>query len=83
MSAEALFFIAMLTLRLTGLSPPVYRDQLDYEVIEDGRSIGRMYEDWHATLLGSLSIPSINPPPAPLLTVGREAFSKAISSRCD
>jgi hypothetical protein len=38
----------MLTLRPTGLSPPVYRDQLDYEVIEDGRSIGRMYEDWHA-----------------------------------
>jgi hypothetical protein len=38
----------MLTLRPTGLSPPVYRDQLDYEVIEDGRPIGRMYEDWHA-----------------------------------
>jgi hypothetical protein len=38
----------MLTLRPTGLSPPVYCDQLDYEVIEDGRSIGRMYEDWHA-----------------------------------
>jgi hypothetical protein len=34
--------------RPTGLSPPVYRDQLDYEMIEDGRSIGRMYEDWHA-----------------------------------
>jgi hypothetical protein len=31
----------------TGLSPPVYRDLLDYEVIEDGRSIGRMYEDRH------------------------------------
>jgi hypothetical protein len=26
----------MLTLRSTGLSPPVYWDQLDYEVIEDG-----------------------------------------------
>ena len=38
----------MLTLRPTGLSPPVYRDQLDYIVIEDGRAIGRMYEDWHA-----------------------------------
>jgi hypothetical protein len=38
----------MLTLRPTGLSPPVYRDQLDYEVIEDGRAIGRMYEDKHA-----------------------------------
>jgi hypothetical protein len=32
----------MLTLRPTGLSPPVYRDQLDYEVIEDGRAIGRV-----------------------------------------
>ena len=38
----------MLTLRPTGLSPPVYREQLDYIVIEDGRAIGRMYEDWHA-----------------------------------
>jgi hypothetical protein len=38
----------MLTLRPTGLSPPVYGDQLDYIVIEDGRAIGRMYEDWHA-----------------------------------
>src|SRR5436190_13462194 len=38
----------MLTLRATGLSPPVYRDQLDYLVIEDGRAIGRLYEDWHA-----------------------------------
>jgi hypothetical protein len=38
----------MLTLRPTGLSPPVYRDQLDYEVIEGGRAIGRMYEDPHA-----------------------------------
>src|SRR5262245_60583209 len=27
----------MLTLRPTGLSPPIYRDQLDYEVLEDGR----------------------------------------------
>jgi hypothetical protein len=38
----------MMTLRRTGLSPPVYRDQLDYEVIEDGRAIGRIYEDLHA-----------------------------------
>lgn len=38
----------MLTLRPTGLSPPIYRDQLDYEVLEDGRPIGRMYEDLHA-----------------------------------
>ena len=35
----------MLTLRPTGLSPPVYRDELDYEVIEYGRVIGRMYEE--------------------------------------
>jgi hypothetical protein len=32
----------MLTLRRTDLSPPVYRDH-DYEVIEGGRAIGRMY----------------------------------------
>jgi hypothetical protein len=38
----------MLTLRPTGLSPLIYRNQLDYEVIEDGRAIGRMYEDRHA-----------------------------------
>jgi len=38
----------MLTLRSTGLSPPIYRDQLDYEVLEDGRPVGRMYEDLHA-----------------------------------
>jgi hypothetical protein len=38
----------MRTLRPTGPSPPVYRDQLDYEVIEDGRAIGGMYEDCHA-----------------------------------
>ena len=37
-----------LTLRLTGFSPPVDRNQLDYEVIEDGRSIGRLYEDLRA-----------------------------------
>src|SRR5205823_14459838 len=37
-----------LSLRPTGLSPPVYREQRDYTVIEDGRAIGRMYEDWHA-----------------------------------
>jgi hypothetical protein len=37
-----------MALRRTGLSPPIYRDQLDYEVVEDGRIVGRMYEDWHA-----------------------------------
>jgi hypothetical protein len=34
-----------LTLRPTGLSSPVYQDQLDYTVFEDGRKIGRMCED--------------------------------------
>src|SRR5262245_41092431 len=29
--------VAILTLRPTGLSPPIYRDQLDYTVIEEGR----------------------------------------------
>ena len=34
-----------LTLRPTGLASPVYADWLDYTVFEDGRAIGRMYED--------------------------------------
>jgi hypothetical protein len=34
-----------LTLRPTGLSSPAYRDWLDYIVLEDGRAVGRMYED--------------------------------------
>jgi hypothetical protein len=33
----------MLTLRPTGLSPLIYRDQIDYEVLEDGCSVGRMH----------------------------------------
>jgi hypothetical protein len=37
-----------LTLRPTGLASPAYRDQLDYTVIEDGREIGRLYEDRNA-----------------------------------
>ena len=36
------FGLSMLTLRPTGLSPPIYRDQLDYEVLEDGLPIGRL-----------------------------------------
>src|SRR6476646_9132795 len=34
-----------LTLRPTGLSSPAYADQPDYIVCEDGKAIGRMYED--------------------------------------
>jgi hypothetical protein len=37
-----------LLLRPTGLSSPAYANQLDYIVIEDDRTIGRMYEDPHA-----------------------------------
>jgi hypothetical protein len=37
-----------LALRLTSPSPPIHRNQLDYEVIEDGRAIGRICEDLHA-----------------------------------
>ena len=36
-----------LTLRPTGLSSPVYADQPDYIDCEDGKAIGRMYEDRH------------------------------------
>jgi hypothetical protein len=38
----------MLTLRRSGLSSPAYRDWLDYVVLQDGRAIGRMYEDRHS-----------------------------------
>jgi hypothetical protein len=34
-----------LTLRPTGLSFPAYRDWLDYVIVEDGRDVGRLYED--------------------------------------
>jgi hypothetical protein len=33
-----------LTLRPTELAPPVYEDIADYEVLDDGESIGRIYE---------------------------------------
>jgi hypothetical protein len=33
-----------LTLRRIGLSPPIYSDQVDYTVHEDGQEIGRIYE---------------------------------------
>ena len=36
-----------LTLRPTGLSSPVYADQPDYIVCEDGKAVKRMYEDRH------------------------------------
>jgi len=29
----------------TGLSSPAYANQLDYTVYDDGKSVGRMYED--------------------------------------
>ena len=38
----------MLTLRPTGLSSPAYRDLLDYVIVEDGRDVGRIYEDRHS-----------------------------------
>ena len=37
-----------LTLRPTGLSSPAYRDWLDYVIAEDGRDVGRLYEDRHS-----------------------------------
>jgi hypothetical protein len=39
--AHALF------LRPTGLASAAYRDQADYTITEDGRAIGRIYEDRH------------------------------------
>ena len=37
-----------LTLRPTGLSSPAYRDWLDYVIVQDGRDVGRLYEDRHS-----------------------------------
>jgi hypothetical protein len=37
-----------LPLRRTGLSSPAYRDWLDYVIVEDGRDVGRFYEDRHS-----------------------------------
>ena len=37
-----------LTLRPAGLSSPAYRDWLDYVIVEDGRDVGRLYEDRHS-----------------------------------
>jgi|ERR1700722_5815560 hypothetical protein len=37
-----------LTLRPTGLSSPAYRDWADYIVRDDGRDVGRIYEDRHS-----------------------------------
>ena len=28
--------------------PPAYRDWLDYVIVEDGRDVGRLYEDRHS-----------------------------------
>ena len=37
-----------LSLRPTGLSSPAYRDWLAYVIVEDGRDVGRLYEDRHS-----------------------------------
>ena len=37
-----------LTLHRTGLSSATYRDWLDYVVVNDGRNVGRLYEDLHS-----------------------------------
>jgi hypothetical protein len=42
-----LFHAGRLRLFIKRGSPPIYCDQLDYEVIEDARAIGRIYEDLH------------------------------------
>jgi hypothetical protein len=34
-----------LTLRPTGLASPAYRDKADWIVLDDGREVGRIYED--------------------------------------
>jgi hypothetical protein len=39
---------AMLTLGRTALASPAYRDWADYIIVEDGRDVGRLYEDRHS-----------------------------------
>jgi hypothetical protein len=47
-TGAALFLSAMpLSLRRTRLSSPVYADKADYCVIDDGKVIGRIYEEWY------------------------------------
>ena len=65
-----------LTLRPTGLSSPAYRDWLDYVIVEDGRDVGRLYEDRHskartAVVLGSITV-YVNPRLG-IITSGRAA----------
>ena len=45
-----------LTLRPTGLASPAYQHLEDWTILEDGREVGRMYED------GSASTPVQNQP---------------------
>ena len=47
-SCEICVLTAMLSLRPTGLSSPAYRDWADYIILEDGRAVGRVYEDRHS-----------------------------------
>jgi hypothetical protein len=46
-SCEICVLTVMLSLRPTGLSSPAYRDWADYIIIQNGRAVGRVYEDRH------------------------------------
>jgi hypothetical protein len=72
------------------LSSPTYRDQLDYIVCEDGRAIGRMYDDrrrreqrsptaWSATSNPRSLTKQIQP--APLMPMARAAAGVAAHER--
>ena len=75
----------MLRLRPTGLSSPAYRDWLDYVIVEDGRDVGRLYEDrlsrpelrwfWSITVPYTTSgrAPSLDEAKAQFLITGRGA----------
>jgi hypothetical protein len=64
-----------LFLRPTGLSSPAYRDWLDYVIVEDGRDVGRLYEDRHSrpALRWFWSITIYVDPKLGITTSGREA----------
>ena len=45
-----------LTLRPTGLASPAYEHREDWTILEDGREVGRMYEDGSASTPPELTL---------------------------
>jgi hypothetical protein len=60
-----------LSLRKTGLSPPIYADRADWTVIDAGREVGRIYEDPYAAHPWYWAVCVINGAAAGIRTSGR------------